>query len=272
MWPHDQRSTGRRALTLHAPETLEEAADLLARHHGNVRLGAGCTYVMLMAAHGEVQPEHLVGLHRIPGLDQLEPGRVGALTTLRHLERGPRTGAERALTMAAAVTAGPLVRTLGTVGRQRRVRRRGRGAGADGARRRGPLLRRDRDARGPLRRGPSARPHPDRVHLRRDAGLGCHGEAVPAGHGLARGHGVGGRAPRRRRRHGHPRPGGRPGPGRDARAPARRRRRARRTARARPRPSSTPPSRPPTASTCAATPRPPRPTAVASRRPSSPGR
>ncbi len=116
MWPHDQRSTGRRALTLHAPETLEEAADLLARHHGNVRLGAGCTYVMLMAAHGEVQPEHLVGLHRIPGLDQLEPGRVGALTTLRHLERGPRTGAERALTMAAAVTAGPLVRTLGTVG------------------------------------------------------------------------------------------------------------------------------------------------------------
>lgn len=112
----DQRTTGRRAKAFHSPTSLDEAARLLREHDGNVRLGAGCTYLMLMAAHGEVQPEHLVSLHRIPGLDELRPGHVGALVTLRRLERGRRTGAERALTMAAAVTAGPLVRTLGTVG------------------------------------------------------------------------------------------------------------------------------------------------------------
>lgn len=112
----EQRTIGRRPRHLHAPETLEEAAELLREHAGQARVSAGATYLMLMASHGETLPEHLVSLHRIPGLDAVDDGRLGSGVTLRQLERGPRTGAVRALTMAASVTAGPSVRSLGTIG------------------------------------------------------------------------------------------------------------------------------------------------------------
>lgn len=111
-----QRSTGRRARWFHAPTTLEEAAGLLAEHTGAVRLAAGGTYLNLMASQGETQPDHLVSLHRIAGLDDLEAGRIGALATLQRLERWTRSGPDRALTMGAAVVAGPLIRPLATVG------------------------------------------------------------------------------------------------------------------------------------------------------------
>jgi aerobic carbon-monoxide dehydrogenase medium subunit len=111
-----QRSTGRVPSHLHTPDTLEGAAELLTEHAGRVRLSAGCTYLMLMAAHGEVLPPHLVSLHRVPALQQVGPREVGSSVTLRALERGPRTGPERALTMAASFTAGPAVRSLGTLG------------------------------------------------------------------------------------------------------------------------------------------------------------
>jgi carbon-monoxide dehydrogenase medium subunit len=61
-------------------------------------------------------PDHLISLHRIPDHAEVLDGSVGALATLRQVERGPATGAHRALTMAASVTAGPSVRTLATVG------------------------------------------------------------------------------------------------------------------------------------------------------------
>lgn len=112
----EQRTAGRRPTVFHTPDTLDEAIALLEQHRGDVRVAGGATYVMLMASHGEVQPSHLVSLHRITGLDALEPGTVGALTTLRRLERWCLTGPERALTMGAAVVAGPLVRSLGTIG------------------------------------------------------------------------------------------------------------------------------------------------------------
>lgn len=111
-----QRSTGRRPRHWHAPDSLEEAAALLEEHAGQVRVGAGCTYLMLMAAHGEVQSPHLVSVHRIPGLQEVSTGRVGSGVTLAALERGARNGPERALTMAASVTAGPSIRNLGTLG------------------------------------------------------------------------------------------------------------------------------------------------------------
>jgi aerobic carbon-monoxide dehydrogenase medium subunit len=112
----EQRTTGRRSEYFHAPRTLEEASALLAEHAGQVRVAAGSTYLMLMASHGEVLPPHLVSLHLVPGLDVEEDGRLGSGVTLRRLERGPATGARRALTMAASATAGPSVRTLGTLG------------------------------------------------------------------------------------------------------------------------------------------------------------
>jgi CO/xanthine dehydrogenase FAD-binding subunit len=71
---------------------------------------------MWRAAHGEPMPDHLISLHRIPNHDEVLSGSVGALASLRKVGRGPATGAQRALTMAASVTAGPAVRSLATVG------------------------------------------------------------------------------------------------------------------------------------------------------------
>ena len=62
---------------------------------------------MWRAARGEPMPRHLISLHRIPEHDEVRDGSVGALAALRRVERGPATGAQRALTMAASVTAGP---------------------------------------------------------------------------------------------------------------------------------------------------------------------
>lgn len=102
--------------TLHAPESWDEAAAFLREHPLDAAVSGGATYLMWRAAHGEPMPEHLVSLHRLAGYDEVEQGSVGGLATLRRLERGPRTGPQRALTMAASVTAGPAVRTLATLG------------------------------------------------------------------------------------------------------------------------------------------------------------
>jgi aerobic carbon-monoxide dehydrogenase medium subunit len=79
-------------------------------------VSGGATYLMWRAARGEPMPAHLISLHRIIEHDEVRDGSVGALATLRRVERGPTAGAQRALTMAASVTAGPSVRTLATVG------------------------------------------------------------------------------------------------------------------------------------------------------------
>ena len=101
---------------VHTPATWEEAAALMSAHPLDSSVSGGATYLMWRAAHGEPMPEHLVSLHRIDGHAEVSDGSVGALATLRSVERGPLTGAHRALTMAASVTAGPAVRSLATLG------------------------------------------------------------------------------------------------------------------------------------------------------------
>ena len=111
-----QSPAGRLGHSFHAPASWDEARSLLARHGTEAAVSGGATYLMWRAARGEPMPPHLVSLHRIPDHDEVRDGSVGALATLRRVERGPATGAQRALTMAASVTAGPSVRTLATVG------------------------------------------------------------------------------------------------------------------------------------------------------------
>jgi len=103
-------------LNFHAPESLHEAEDLLDKYVGTVRLGAGCTYLMLMATKGEQLPAHLVSLHKIPGLKNRTEGNIGSGVTLREIAAGPRQGPERALTMAASCVARPNIRNLATIG------------------------------------------------------------------------------------------------------------------------------------------------------------
>lgn len=111
-----QTPAGRLGHSFHAPASWDEARSLVAQHGTEAAVSGGATYLMWRAARGEPMPPHLVSLHRIPEHDEVRDGSVGALATLRRVERGPATGAQRALTMAASVTAGPSVRTLATVG------------------------------------------------------------------------------------------------------------------------------------------------------------
>lgn len=111
-----QTPAGRLSRSFHTPETWDEARSLLTHHGVDGAVSAGATYLMWRASQGEAMPAHLISLHRIREHGEVLDGSVGALATLRQVERGPATGAHRALTMAASVTAGPSVRTLATVG------------------------------------------------------------------------------------------------------------------------------------------------------------
>ncbi len=111
-----QTHAGRVGQSFHAPTSWSEAADLMSAYSSDATVTGGATYLMWRAALGEPMPEHLVSLHRIADHDEVRDDSVGALATLRRVERGPATGAPRALTMAASVTAGPSVRSLATVG------------------------------------------------------------------------------------------------------------------------------------------------------------
>jgi aerobic carbon-monoxide dehydrogenase medium subunit len=78
------------AFTYHAPKTLAEALDLVARLD-NARVLAGGQSLMPMMNYRVVQPEHLIDLGRIPELafieDTADGLKVGAMTTQRSIER-----------------------------------------------------------------------------------------------------------------------------------------------------------------------------------------
>ena len=112
----DQHPAGRLAEQFHLPSTLEAADDLMTQGRDSIWVTGGATYVMFMASQGDVMPRQLLSLRALTGLDQLTTGHVGSMVTLKRLAAGSRVGAERALTMAASLTAGPSVRSLATVG------------------------------------------------------------------------------------------------------------------------------------------------------------
>lgn len=111
-----QTHAGRVGQSFHAPTSWSAASALMSEHSSDATVAGGATYLMWRAALGEPMPEHLISLHCITDHDEVRDGSVGALATLRRVERGPMLGAQRALTMAASVTAGPSVRSLATVG------------------------------------------------------------------------------------------------------------------------------------------------------------
>ncbi len=75
----------------HAPETIEEAAALLASHDGNAKLIAGGTALTTLLKQSLVQPEHLVSLHRVKGHDAIKHSagslHIGGLATQRAVEK-----------------------------------------------------------------------------------------------------------------------------------------------------------------------------------------
>lgn len=81
--------------TLHRPDTLEEALQLLEKHGESARVFSGGTEIMLLMKQGFASYEHLVDLKRVKSLGGLEiRGEDGALVigagvTHRQLEHSP---------------------------------------------------------------------------------------------------------------------------------------------------------------------------------------
>jgi len=105
----------------HAPASLPEALDLMAKHGSAARFIAGGTDLLLAMKKREIGPGHLVSLAAIPSLKGIdlsgETIRIGAMTTLAEIERSPVVK-KHLLPLADAVDvmASAQIRSLATVG------------------------------------------------------------------------------------------------------------------------------------------------------------
>ena len=76
-------------MLLHEPESIEAAVEALASDEYGAKVIAGGTALVLMMQQGLIQPETLVSLDRIPGLNSVEFGArgvtIGARVTLQEL-------------------------------------------------------------------------------------------------------------------------------------------------------------------------------------------
>lgn len=105
----------------HAPTTVEQAVELLTRHGAGAKLLAGGHSLIPAMRFRLAQPEVLIDLNRIPGLDALREDNghlvIGALTREVAIEASDLVRRRYPLLAdTSAVVADPLVRNRGTVG------------------------------------------------------------------------------------------------------------------------------------------------------------
>jgi aerobic carbon-monoxide dehydrogenase medium subunit len=103
------------------PERLGEVLDLLREFGDDAKLVAGGQSLMVMRRQGLIAPSLWVDLSRVEGLAGITqtPGdvRLGAMTTIRTIERDPVISAMAPLLARAAAAVGPLqVRNMATIG------------------------------------------------------------------------------------------------------------------------------------------------------------
>ncbi len=104
------------------PESLDEAIGLLAEHAGRARVIAGGTDLLVNMKHRVSEPEVLINLQRVPGLNgvclELDGGlSVGAMTPLAHIRDSEAVrGHSPALAQAAGLVASPQIQNMGTLG------------------------------------------------------------------------------------------------------------------------------------------------------------
>jgi CO/xanthine dehydrogenase FAD-binding subunit len=108
------------AFTYHAPETLDEAVDVLARTGPDAKVLAGGQSLIPLLNMRLAAPPHLVDINRVAGLDTLEVTaggvRVGALARHSRVERSSEAAEVQPLLRAALRhVAHPVVRNRGTV-------------------------------------------------------------------------------------------------------------------------------------------------------------
>jgi carbon-monoxide dehydrogenase medium subunit len=80
-----------RRFTIHQPQTVSEAAEMLAQYGENGRLYAGGTELLLAMKHDLLRYEHLVDVKTVPDLDKIEMTnsalRIGGAATHRTIEK-----------------------------------------------------------------------------------------------------------------------------------------------------------------------------------------
>jgi carbon-monoxide dehydrogenase medium subunit len=105
----------------HAPTSLPEALDLLAKYDGKARVFAGGTDLLVSMKKREVLPEHLIslkGLAELKGIHHEKEGmKIGASVTLDEIEHSKMIQDKFCpLWDAVQVMASPQIRSLGTIG------------------------------------------------------------------------------------------------------------------------------------------------------------
>ncbi len=105
----------------HAPTSLSEAFDLLAKYNGKARVLAGGTDLLVSMKKREVLPEHLISLKGIADLrnirDEKEGMKIGALVTLGEIEHSKLIQEKFCVLWdAVQVMASHQIRNLGTIG------------------------------------------------------------------------------------------------------------------------------------------------------------
>lgn len=103
------------------PRSLDEAVELVDRHSGSARLGAGGTDLFVRMKYGVATPEFVVSLKQVlagcPSIDQNGALRVDALTTLREAVKSEMVAAHAAiLAEAAHAVASEQIRAMATLG------------------------------------------------------------------------------------------------------------------------------------------------------------
>jgi carbon-monoxide dehydrogenase medium subunit len=110
-----------RPFELFEPETVGEAIDLLSLHGDKAKLLAGGVDLISKMRRWQVNPQHIISIQKIRGLDYIGGGlnggtNIGALATLRSVELSPVI--RRNLTLlweAISQIASIQVKTMGTV-------------------------------------------------------------------------------------------------------------------------------------------------------------
>jgi aerobic carbon-monoxide dehydrogenase medium subunit len=105
----------------HAPESLEEALALLARHGGEGKVLAGGQSLVPMMSFRLARPAHVIDINRVQGLSGIrrENGTlvIGATTRQREIELSAEVASSAPLLVSATKWIGhPPIRSRGTIG------------------------------------------------------------------------------------------------------------------------------------------------------------
>lgn len=104
------------------PASVEEAISLLMEYEGKAKVIVGGTDLMVQMRRRMVRPQYIIDIGFIPGLDYISHDgngwqRIGALTTIRALEKSPEINRSHpVISRAASQLASVAIRNVATLG------------------------------------------------------------------------------------------------------------------------------------------------------------